>query len=276
MASVAVEGWADECASIAEIEDALAQLRLRVGQGGMPDLRTSVLTHMAWVPGEWQNAATETLAGLGERHPSRTLLLFPEPEDEDGLAARVLLECHPLEGTKRQLCNEVIELRLGGPRAQAPASLATPLLLPDLPVFLRWRGRPPFRTGEFRQLAEITDRLIVDSAEWPDVPGAYAELEEVFEAAAVSDIAWRRTLPWRELLAREWPELPKQVAGPVAEASLVAGWLRSRARAEVTVAPSDELPFAPAKDPSDLLSEELDLFGRDPIYEDAARNAGRL
>lgn len=270
MASVAIEGWADDCATIDEIEDALAELRLRVGHGGVPDLRTSVLTHMAWVPKEWQDAATQTLAGLGERHPSRTLLLFPEPDENDRLAATVFLECHPLEGEARQLCNEVVELRLGGPRSQAPGSIAIPLLLPDLPVCLRWRGRPPFRTEPFAQMIAIADRLIVDSAEWPDVPGAYAELEEFFDAAAVSDIAWRRTLRWREALAHGWPELPDRVAGPPAETSLLRGWLLSRVGVEVARDHGDRIPYAEDVDPSDLLSEELNVFGRDPIYEAAA------
>jgi glucose-6-phosphate dehydrogenase assembly protein OpcA len=276
MASVAIEAWADDCATIEEIEDALADLRLRVGHGGAPDLRTSVLTHMAWVPQEWQAAATETLAGLGEQHPSRTLLLFPQPEEGDRLAARVFLECHPLQGEARQLCNEVVELSLGGPRSEAPASVAMPLLLPDVPVFLRWRGRPAFRTEQFQQLLAIVDRLIVDSSEWPDVPGAYAELEEFFETAAVSDIAWRRTLPWREALARDWPELPDRIAGPPAETALLAGWLRSRAGIDVEREPADQIPYGEKLNPSDLLSEELDVFGRDPVYEDAARTAGLL
>jgi hypothetical protein len=276
MASVAIEAWADDCATIEEIEDALADLRLRVGHGGAPDLRTSVLTHMAWVPQEWQAAATETLAGLGEQHPSRTLLLFPQPEEGDRLAAKVFLECHPLQGEARQLCNEVVELSLGGPRSEAPASVAMPLLLPDVPVFLRWRGRPAFRTEQFQQLLAIVDRLIIDSSEWPDVPGAYAELEEFFETAAVSDIAWRRTLPWREALARDWPELPDRIAGPPAETALLAGWLRSRAGIDVEREPADQIPYGEKLNPSDLLSEELDVFGRDPVYEDAARTAGLL
>jgi hypothetical protein len=276
VASVAIEAWADDCATIEEIEDALAELRLRVGHGGAPDLRTSVLTHMAWVPQEWQAAATETLAGLGEQHPSRTLLLFPQPEEGDRLAARVFLECHPIEGESRQLCNEVVELGLGGPRAEAPASVAMPLLLPDLPVFLRWRGRPAFRTEQFQQMLAIVDRLIVDSAEWPDVPGAYAELEELFETAAVSDIAWRRTLPSREALARGWPDVPDRIAGPPAETALLAGWLRSRAGVDVERMPADDIPHGEELRPSDLLSEELDVFERDPVYEDAAKTAGRL
>jgi glucose-6-phosphate dehydrogenase assembly protein OpcA len=231
---------------------------------------------MAWVPQEWQAAATETLAGLGEQHPSRTLLLFPQPEEGDRLAAKVFLECHPLQGEARQLCNEVVELSLGGPRSEAPASVAMPLLLPDVPVFLRWRGRPAFRTEQFQQLLAIVDRLIIDSSEWPDVPGAYAELEEFFETAAVSDIAWRRTLPWREALARDWPELPDRIAGPPAETALLAGWLRSRAGIDVEREPADQIPYGEKLNPSDLLSEELDVFGRDPVYEDAARTAGLL
>jgi hypothetical protein len=266
-----VEEWSDECASIAEIEHALVELRFRHADDPEPDLRTSVLTHMAWVPEEWQDAATATLAGLAERHPSRTLLLFPQPDEDDAIAARISLECHELAGLKRHLCNEVIELRLRGNRAKAPASIATPLLLPDLPVFLRWRGRPPFATDEFKQLIELTDRLIVDSAEWPDVPGAYEELAGFFERAAISDIAWRRTARWREALADGWPEIPDRIAGPPAEVALVAGWLRSRAGVEVAVEAAEELPYDEKLDASDRLSEELDEFGRDPIYEEAVR-----
>jgi Glucose-6-phosphate dehydrogenase subunit len=271
-----VEEWTDDCASIAEIENALVELRFRHSHGGEPDLRTSVLTHMAWVPGEWQHAATATLAGMAERHPSRTLLFFPQPDAGEGLAARVSLECYELAGLDRHLCNEVVELHLRGAPSRAPASIATPLLLPDLPVFLRWRGRPPFATEQFRQLVELTDRLIVDSAEWPDVPGAYEELDDVFEAAATSDIAWRRTLPWRRALADRWPDLPDRLAGPPAETALVGGWLRSRAGVEVRVEQGDDLPYAENVDASDLLSEELDAFGRDPVYEAAVSRAGFL
>ena len=274
MASVAhVDEWTDACASVGEIEQALVGLRLRRGFEGKRNLRTTMLTHIAWVPREWQEAASETLAGLAERHPSRTLLLFPEPDVEDGLAARVLLECYEVPGTQRHLCNEVVELRLQGRRALAPASIALPLVLPDLPIFLRWRGRPDFASPVFQQLADMVDRLIVDSSEWPDTPAAYAELKGVFERVAVSDIAWRRTLPWREALARAWPDAPHRLSGPPAESALVAGWLRSRAGVEVEVQHAEALPLGGDVEPSDLLSEELDVFGRDPVYEAASTAA---
>ena len=270
MAPVAhVEEWIDDCATIAEIEAALVDLRYRHSEGGEPDMRTSVLTHLAWAPPEWQEAAADALAGLGERHPSRTLLLFPQPDEEDALAAHVHLECYELPGIERPLCSEVIELRLRGARAEAPASIAAPLLLPDLPVFLRWRGRPDFGSPVFGQLVDMVDRLVVDSAEWPDAPAAYEELVELFGRVAVSDIAWRRTLPWRRALARAWPEVPDRLVGPPAETALVAGWLRSRAGIEVELETADELPAGDGRAPSDLLSDELDVFVRDAVYESA-------
>ena len=273
---VHVDEWSDECSSVGEIEQALVDLRLKRGFEGKRNLRTSVLTHLAWVPEEWQQAATETLAGLAERHPSRTLLLFPEASAEDGLAARAFLECYEVPDSDRHLCNEVAELRLRGARAEAPASIVLPLLLPDLPVFLRWRGRPDFGSPVLEQLLEVVGRVVFDSAEWPDVPAAYRELAEIFETVAVSDIAWRRTLPWRRALAQAWPDLPDRITGPPAETALVAGWLRSRAGLEVTIELAEELVVGDEREPSDLLSEELDVFGRDPIYEAAVNSAGRL
>ena len=47
---------------------------------------------------------------------------------------------------------------------------------PTCPVFLRWRGRPPFGRPQFEQLVGVADRLIVDSTEWDRLPGAYARL----------------------------------------------------------------------------------------------------
>ena len=76
------------------------------------------------------------------------------------------------------------------------------------------------------------------------------------------------------MLARRWPELPDRVEGPVAETALVAGWLRSRAGVDVDVGAGDLLPVATGANASDLLSEELDVFRRDPVYEAAARAAG--
>src|SRR5205814_2400580 len=70
------DDWTGEDVSITEVERELARLRFESSsEGSQPTLRTSVMTHIAWVPPQWQHAAEETLAGMAERHPSRTLLL---------------------------------------------------------------------------------------------------------------------------------------------------------------------------------------------------------
>ena len=288
-----VEEWTGENVSVAEIEQALYSLRREsADESGVPDLRTSVMTHIAWVPPDWHDAALTTLEGLAERHPSRAILLVPDGTDgEEDLCARVQVAAYALPGERRHVAAEIVELRLGRKRAQAPASIVMPLLITGLPVFCRWRGRPPFGERQLDELATLVDRLVVDSREWDDAPADYPRLAELFEETAVSDIAWRRTLPWRLQLAQDWPEVGQcgelTVRGPSADAHLLAGWLRSRIDRDVGLAvePADEielvavdgrrLPEPPVEllDPSDLLSSELETFGRDRVYEAAVRAA---
>jgi glucose-6-phosphate dehydrogenase-like protein OpcA len=278
-----LEEWRGEDTTVVEIERALAEVR------EPSDLRTSVMTHTAWVPEEWLDAARATLGGLAERHPSRTIILVPRPDEDDALDAHVSLQCFPLLGEERHICSEVIELHLKGRRAEAAASIVLPLLLPDLPVFLRWRGRPPFGSDVLDDLVEVVDRLVVDSREWDAVRAGLASLAELFERTAVSDIAWARTLPWRVEVARLWPDVADarelRVTGPESEALLLVGWLRSRLGRDVELdhQPADDVervavdgedappPREPRRSGSDLLSDELDRFARDRVYEDAVR-----
>jgi glucose-6-phosphate dehydrogenase assembly protein OpcA len=174
---------------------------------------------------------------------------------------------------------------------EAAASVVQPLFLPDLPTFLRWRGLPDFDSDPFRSLVEVVDRLIVDSTEWPDLPANYEGLVPVFDRVMVSDIAWARTSRWRTQLASLWPDIADvkkiRVVGTTAQAELLAAWLRSRLGKPIELEhePADSLkgvdldgeaapfPAGVPPAPSDLLSDELDRFERDRIYEEAVRSA---
>jgi glucose-6-phosphate dehydrogenase-like protein OpcA len=283
-----LDTWTGEDVRIGEIDEALARLRAQASLSS-PSMRTSVMTHLAWVPEEWLDKARAALGGMAERHPSRTVLLIPEPDfGMNRIDSTVALECYEVPGSDRSVCSEVIELRLKGTRAKAPASIVLPLLISDLPVFLRWRGVPPWGAQELDQLLGVADRLIVDSTEWDDLPIEYRHLVELFERVGVSDIAWARTSRWRHLLATLWPEIADvdriRVKGTAAQALLLCGWLRSRLGRddiEVDHVEAERLegidldgkpaPFPPGDPPlpSDVLSEELDRFGRDLVYEAA-------
>ena len=288
--SLIEDTWAGDDVSVAEIERELARLRdATSSDDSQPNLRTSVMTHVAWVPPDWLHMAESTLLGMAERHPSRTIILVPRPEESDGLDAQLSVRCFPIGD--RAVCGEVIELVLRGRRVEAPASIVLPLLISDLPVFCRWRGQPPFGAVELEQLVDVVDRLIVDSTEWESLPDAYAPLAELFDRTAVSDIAWARTERWRSLLASLWPGIKEvrsiRVRGTRAQGYLLEGWLRSRLGHDVSLEVDENerlegidvdgkpAPFPPGDppNPSDVLSAELDRFTRDRVYEAAVRAA---
>ena len=273
---------------VAQVEKRLAELRIGHADG----TRTSVMTHVAWAPPPWAAAARRTLAGLEELHPSRTILLFPDASKRDSIRVDVELKCFTIPGSTREVCSEVIQLKLGGRRSHVPGSIVQPLLITDLPTFCRWRGLPPWGKPELEQLVDVCDRLVVDSSEWRGLPAAYRKLEGLFDRIAVSDIAWGRSLPWRGRLAALWPNVEGvktlSVTGPKADALLLAGWLRSRLgkRVRLTHRAAAQLervaldgeavppPRGLPRTASELLSAELDVFGRDRVYE-AAVNAAR-
>jgi glucose-6-phosphate dehydrogenase assembly protein OpcA len=140
-------------------------------------------------------------------------------------------------------------------------------------------------------MVETVDRLIVDSTEWPGLPEPFKRLAEVFDRVAVSDIAWARTSRWRPQLASLWPGIADvsriKVTGTEAQAHLLAGWLRSRLKREISLEHEDAdklvgveidgepAPFPPGDPPApaDLLSDELERFTRDRVYEEAVRAA---
>ena len=274
---------------VADIERELSRQRCRTREDGAPELRTSTMTHVVWAPPRWQPTVRRVLAGLHERHPARTILLFPEPGRGDVVAAKTAVREFELADIDREVVSEVIEVRLRGGPARHPASIVLPLLLSDLPAFCRWRGEPGWRSSAFAEIVGVIDRLVVDSSEWRSPTRGYAELTRLFDRAAVSDLAFRRTLPWRVRLAELWPEIRSidtlHVTGPRADALLLAGWLRSRLRRKLTlrVVPAGDLtaitvdggavepPRGDRVSASALLSAELDLLGRDRVYEAAVR-----
>jgi glucose-6-phosphate dehydrogenase assembly protein OpcA len=278
---------------VAEIERKLARQRFRrEAVDDVLELRTSTLTHVVWAPPQWLPKAKKVLAGLAERHPSRTIFLIPVAGRSSGVEADAVVKDFSVGGG--EVLSEVIELRLRGEAARHPASVVLPLLISDLPAFCRWRGRPDWKGQALAELTDVVDRLVVDSSEWPGIPAAYADVARLFERVAVSDLAWRRTLEWRAALAARWPGIRDAerltVEGPRADAVLLHGWLRSRLRRDIAFTRRAaeavvsvridgdpvEPPRAPPPSGSELLSAELDTLSRDRFFEAAVRGAATV
>ena len=192
--------------SIRAIEAELATLsEAAAPPGETTTLRTRVMTHVAWVPAAWEQAARGVLAGA-----RRAASVADDPaaagprggRERDRSRCRSPLLCRRWPEPVR--CSEVVTIRLKGSAASAPASVVQPLLVSDLPAFLRWRGPLPLAAPELEQLVDVVERLIVDSREWEDPESGYRELPTLFSRVAVSDIAWARIEPWRLALSHMW------------------------------------------------------------------------
>ena len=109
------------------------------------------MTHVAWVPPEWLEAAERTLEGLEDSHPSRTIALVPQPDDESGLDVTLTVRC--ASTGDRAVSSEVIWLRLrgdvaGAPRRSASARDLGPAGVPALPASRRSAPRTGSSSSE--------------------------------------------------------------------------------------------------------------------------------
>ena len=214
---------------------------------------------------------------------------FRAGADEDGLDARVQVAAFSTPERAASCRRRDHRAALLGGRASAPASIVMPLLISDLPVFCRWRGRPDFGERQFEELVDVADRLIVDSTEWDDparIPAAGRAVRAHRRLGhrvgrTRGGLRWRG---WRRVgRCAEW-----QVKGTAAQAHLLAGWLRSRldtgARASSTSRPTTSNHRSRrrgAAPPGGAAQRErpalgrAERFGRDRVYEAAVAAARR-
>jgi glucose-6-phosphate dehydrogenase assembly protein OpcA len=148
--------------------------------------------------------AAALVASLAVRTPSRTLQLLAVPDaDSDGLDAAITTQRAIRPEGLGHLCYEAVRLVARGGTALHLASVAEPLIVANLPVILWWLGRPP---RGHDPLLDLADRLIVDSAEFPDALVGLAALDACSLAEdknlELGDLGWRRIAPWCQLIAQ--------------------------------------------------------------------------
>ena len=217
-------------------------------------IRSSILNLLVFVPEASEAAKVDDiLTEITAAHPSRAVLMLVDREaPESMLNAQVTSRCTLPIGSSKQVCCEQVTITASGSGvAELPSTLA-PLLLSDLPVYLWWRAVPRIEDKAlFRKLADISDRVIIDSALFNaphrDIASMATVLSETPRWTAISDLNWARLTAWRALLAgfydvREYRPLLDQLDHVVIEyappaidtaaisprALLLGGWLTSR------------------------------------------------
>lgn len=236
---------------------------LVITEKGAPQARTSVMNLIVTVPDRrTSDLVLDTLLGLGQRHPSRAIVLQADPRAEgDPIDARIGTHCRDGENGSGRVCFEQLALTVRGEAARHLDGIVAPLVIHDLPIEIWWPGDPPFDDPVFNQLVELGDRLVVNASDFADLPTGLKRLAVIRRRAGVGDIAWERLAPWHELTAQFFDaprfrrylpnlsrliikyavaeprngnaaeptdELVPGVSSPAAGALLYAGWIATR------------------------------------------------
>ncbi|MFL5800429.1 MAG: glucose-6-phosphate dehydrogenase assembly protein OpcA [Roseiflexaceae bacterium] len=181
-------------------------------EGGQAVTRTCVLNLLvATTGGRALAEATATIARLTARHPNRAIVISAVPavanpgaiHEPPLLDAWVQAHCQMPGPGRPQVCCEQITIEARGTAIAHVPGTVLPLLVPDLPVMFWWPRGASFDDPLFARLCDLADRVIVDSATSAAPEAALPRLTTLLDARiAVSDMAWARLTPWRELIAQ--------------------------------------------------------------------------
>ena len=255
-----IGSWEGDDVTVSQVDAALSDLRRHEQRAAV---RTSVLSLVAVVPDDaGADAALDVVYDLGARHPSRTIVLVVDPDEEDGAAEGSGIDAaasvHVVEHGGRAVCFEDVVLRVRGTARHHLDSVVEPFSLPDLPLVVWLPAQLP-APGD--PLLAVADRIVVDSRAVAGAGGPGGErsmvlprIQALARRLPVTDLSWTRLAPWRSLLAglfegavytpflREIERI--EVVGNYGPRYLLGGWAMRRLGvpvARVSLAPADHV-----------------------------------
>jgi glucose-6-phosphate dehydrogenase assembly protein OpcA len=215
-------------------------------------VRACVLNLVIYAEGEQERAEADALLDeVIERHPCRAIVIAADRgADTARLDAYVSARCQVGARGGGQICGEQITIEAAGPVVATASTAVAPLLVPDVPVFLWWKDIPHTEDKLFDRLAEMADRVVLDSATFDRPHEDFLRLARLLgrrgERLCLSDLNWGRLTSWRALVAGFWdvshyrpsldsltrvrieydpPDLAHEEIAP--KALLALGWLAS-------------------------------------------------
>jgi glucose-6-phosphate dehydrogenase assembly protein OpcA len=212
--------------------------------------RACVLNLVVYAEGHEGRAEVDSLLDkVIERHPCRAIVLLADrAAEEPRLDAFISTRCQMSKGGGKHICGEQVTIEAAGEVVASAATAVAPLLVPDVPVFLWWKDIPHYEDKLFNRLAELSDRVVIDSSSFDnphyDVARLAGILRERRGTLNLSDLNWGRLTSWRTLVASFWDvadyrdslskiesvrvvyDPPDRAPGEVAPKALLAvGWL---------------------------------------------------
>jgi glucose-6-phosphate dehydrogenase assembly protein OpcA len=232
---VSEDVWSAQDTNPDAIEAALRELlreRHAANQGLAP---ARVLNLIVVVDRSWKGEIANRLERVGRYHASRTILCAVE-DGRDTLDAFVAMSYDERAGIG--VIREQVEIDMGPEHLPVLETIVDPIVIAEIPTVL-WS--PHGHDEAVDALSRMTDVMLIDSDDEPDLGTGLDRAERELRAAYVVDLAWLRTTPWRERLAASFDPpgrgamlaevdgfTVRHHASSQASALLLAGWISSR------------------------------------------------
>ena len=230
--------WAGQNTTPAAIEAALRELLIERHNESDGYVPARVLNLICIVERRWSGEVANRLRRVGRYHASRTIVCaVSEGRSTIDAVASIAADATPVEG-QHVLTHETVTLDLGPGHLERLDTIIDPLVITDLTTVV-WAPHGHWQAVE--ALSGLSQCVLLDSVEDPDVAGALRRAQALLSQRYVVDLAWLRSTPWRERLAalfneparrRQLPEIAavaiRNVAESGASALLLCGWLTSR------------------------------------------------
>jgi glucose-6-phosphate dehydrogenase assembly protein OpcA len=193
---------------------------------------------VAIVDRDWRGEIENRLEKVGRFHPSRTIVCAVEKRRTtiDAVVSLGMSGEHK-EG-EVAVGAERLELSIGEDHLKRLETIVDPLIVPDL-VTLVWS--PHSHDEAVDALVKLAGVVLIDTVTAPDPAAAVNRAAWLTERTYVVDLAWLRSVPWRERLAStfdppQWrPSLDEITAvtvrhhpESVVSATLLVSWLATR------------------------------------------------
>jgi glucose-6-phosphate dehydrogenase assembly protein OpcA len=198
-------------------------------EGGSGVLRACSMTLLVLAEsGEDTQDLGETIAALMPEHPARTIVVRLSGAGERSMAERVYSQCWMPFGQRRQICCEQVEITASDIALADLQSVILPLTVADLPLIVWCRSTRLFGMADFRAIAEMAHKVVLDSAEAPDATAILRSAREMADRGIMlGDLSWTMLTRWREMLSQVF-ENQQNAAQLARVASVEVEWGGSR------------------------------------------------
>lgn len=233
--------WAERDTSPERIDAALRELLRERHAEDDTLIPARVLNLVVIADREWRGEVVNRLERVGRYHPSRTILCTVE-DDRRTIDGYATVSGDVASGGGVGVLRESVEIALGAGHMQRLDTIIDPIVISELPTVV-WS--PHSRDEAVEALLPIADVILIDTDDpvYFDGPGAaLARAASLLDSDVdVVDLAWLRTIAWRERLAGSFND-PSRLGmldglrriyvrhhhGSIVSALLLSGWLSSR------------------------------------------------